>query len=63
MGLEKWYKAAVTLRRLKFIRRLIADRRHYDIDFEDEDDYYEDASLTAHKQSSSNFYQSEKKKP
>ena len=64
MGLEKWYNAAVTLRRLKFIWRLTADRQNYDIDFEDdedEDDYYEDASTTAHKHSSSNSYQSEEK--
>jgi hypothetical protein len=38
---NKWYKAAAKLRRLRFIRQQIADRRHYDIDEEayPEDDY------------------------
>ena len=59
---RKWYMAAAALRRLKFIWRLIADRRHYDIDFKDddyEDDYYEDVSTTANKHSRSNSYYSE----
>jgi hypothetical protein len=34
---RKWYAAAAKLRRLRFIRQQIAERRHYDIYDEDED--------------------------
>jgi hypothetical protein len=34
---RKWYAAAAKLRRLRFIRQQIAERRHYDIHTEDED--------------------------
>jgi hypothetical protein len=34
---RKWYAAAAKLRRLRFIRQQIAERRHYDIHDDDED--------------------------
>lgn len=39
---RKWYVAAAALRRLRFIRRLIADMRHYDIDEDDDEESYDD---------------------
>ena len=35
---RKWYVAASALRRLRFIRKLIKNRRHYDIETSSEDD-------------------------
>jgi len=39
---RKWYAAASKLRRLRFIRRQIAERRHYDIEVGDEADLDEE---------------------
>lgn len=40
-----WYKHAALLRRLRFIRRLIAKKRHYDIDEMDDDDSDDEMQL------------------
>ena len=45
---KKWYTAAGKLRRLRFIRELIEEKRHYDIACNDDSDMPDDGKDDCH---------------